>query len=109
MFTPDVSFKGDLVFDIGKIMEFNEGFYDILTSTFCEKLKSLPVFGVYKVVTERFRPDLISYRIYGDEQYKLILMMYNGLVSHKEIIPGIELIYPSLSSIESILFDESVR
>lgn len=109
MFAPDTSFDSTLVFDIGKTMEFNEGFYDILTSTFAEKLSKLPVKGTYRVVTERFRPDLISYRIYGAEQFKIILLMYNGLNSHLDIVPGITLLYPSMRDIEAILFETKVR
>lgn len=109
MFAPNTSFSSTLVFDIGKIMEFNNGFYDILTSVFVEKLRKLPVAGTYRVTTERFRPDLISYRIYGAEQYKIVLMLYNNLSSYLEIIPGLTLSYPSMNNIESILFDQTVR
>lgn len=109
MFTPDLSFNSELTFDFGKIIEFNEGFYDILTSTFIEKLMQLPILGTYHVTTERFRPDLISYRLYGSEQYKLMLLMYNSMTSPLEIVPGVVLSYPSLNSMEQILFDEVVR
>lgn len=109
MFIPDTSFKADLVFDIGKIMEFNEGFYDILTSLFVDKLEKLPVAGTYQVTTERFRPDLIAYRIYGAEQFKIILMMYNDLTSYLQIVPGLTLIYPSLRSVEELLFEHKMR
>lgn len=109
MFAPNTSFNADPVFDIGKIMEFNEGFYDILTSVFVAKLLALPVTGTYTVTTERFRPDLISYKIYGSEQYKLMLMLYNNLNAYTEILPGLTLSYPSLSAMEAILFDTTVR
>lgn len=109
MFAPDTSFDSSLSFDIGKIMEFKEGFYDILTSTFVEKLRNLPIAGSYRVTTERFRPDLISYRIYGSEQYKIMLLLYNNMSSYMDIVPGITLLYPSIRSMESILFDNKVR
>ncbi len=109
MFAPNTSFNAEPVFDLGKILEFNEGFYDILTSVFVEKLLQLPVAGTYSVTTERFRPDLISYKIYGSEQYKLMLMLYNSLNSYTEVVPGITRSYPSLSSMEAILFDTTVR
>lgn len=109
MFTPDLSFPSSLTFDIGKIMEFDDGFYDILTSTFAEKLVTLPIQGTFQVTTERFRPDLISYKIYGAEQFKIALMLYNNMTSFLEILPGVILNYPSLMSMEQILFDEVVR
>lgn len=109
MFSPDTSFNAEPVFDLGKIIEFNEGFYDILTSVFVEKLLQLPVTGTYTVTTERFRPDLISYNIYGSEQYKLMLMLYNNLSAYTDLVPGVTLSYPALSSMEAILFDTTVR
>lgn len=109
MFAPDVSFDSPLQFDLGKLMEFKEGFYDILSSTFCEKLLKLPVAGTYRVTVERFRPDKISYILYGDEQYKMMLLMYNSLSSYLDIVPGLDLVYPSLHDMEAILFDEKVR
>ena len=109
MFSPDTSFDSPLVFDIGKIMEFNEGFYDILTSTFLERLMELPIAGSYRVTTERFRPDLIAYRIYGEEQFKTVLMLYNNLTSYLEVLPGITLLYPSFRDMESIMLENKVR
>jgi hypothetical protein len=104
MFTSNVAFQSDLRIDFGKILEFNLDFYDILTSEYVVNLKNLPVAGTFRVVTERFRPDLISYRIYDDEQYKHILMVYNDLVSYKQILPGLTLAYPSLLGMQSLLF-----
>lgn len=109
MFAPDLSFDSPLTFDIGKIIEWNGGFYDILTSTFAEKLLKLPVVGTYQVTTERFRPDLISFRIYGSEQFKIPLLLYNNLTSFLDIQPGLILNYPSLTAMEQILFDNVVR
>lgn len=109
MFSPDTSFPGTPVFDLGKLMEFDEGFYDILTSVFVERLRSLPVAGTYTIVTERFRPDLVAYNIYGAEQYKLMLMLYNNISAYTEFVPGLTLSYPSLASMEAILFDTTVR
>ena len=109
MFSPDTSFAGDPVFDIGKIMEFKEGFYDILTSVFVEKLLALPVSGTYTIVTERFRPDLVAYNIYGSEQYKLMLMLYNNITNYTEFVPGLTLSYPTLASMDALLFDTAVR
>lgn len=109
MFNPDLSFEGELKFDIGKILPFEEGFYDILNSVFVIKLMALPMVGTFMVTNERFRPDIISYKLYGSEEYKIILMLYNGITSFQEIIPGITLLYPSLKSMEEILFDYTPR
>ena len=109
MFAPDTGFKADLVFDIGKLMEFNEGFYDILTSTFVANLEKLPVAGTYTVVSERFRPDLISHRKWGEEQFKIILMLYNGLTSYTQIVPGMTLLYPSFRAVEELMFESKMR
>lgn len=45
MFAPDTSFQAEAHFDIGKLMDFDEGFYDVLTSIFMEKLKTLQRIG----------------------------------------------------------------
>jgi hypothetical protein len=104
MQAPNTTFKTNIKFDFGRIMPFTEGFYDIINSKYVEELKKLPIAGVYTVTTEIYRPDLISYRIFGSVIYKMPLMIYNGVISYDQIVSGLELNYPSKTKMEELLY-----
>lgn len=109
MFNPDNTFDSYLRLDLGKLIELNNNFYDILTSNYVKHLHSLPIAGTYQVITEMFRPDLISYKIYKDVQYKLLLMEYNSIIKITEIVPGLVLKYPSLQDLQSLVFQLNTK
>ena len=59
--------------------------------------------------SERGRPDLIAYNKYGDTNYWWIILMYNGLISFKELKEGITIKVPDFSQISKILSDQATQ
>lgn len=91
-------------FAIGKFMEFIDDNYDPLTSSLMDTIVSLPQKGSYEVKGEDGRPDLLSYRIYGDYQYWWVLLVYNKRFDFREIATGDQIKYPSIDSLEDAYF-----
>jgi hypothetical protein len=98
-------------YDIAKFLEYltpppvSEGpVFDVLASYFWNKVPDLLLGGNYLVVGEANRPDLISYRIYGDTQYYWIIMLYNGISFNEDVVMGLTLNYPSLKDLEDLYF-----
>ena len=94
---------------MSKFMEFDTDSFCILDSYLCTQLKKLPYSGAMTVVTQAGRPDLLSYDIYGNIQYWWLLMLYNDLSSPTELVAGITVSFPSLSSIENLYFTLSTK
>lgn len=83
--------------------------FDFLTSGFCRQIPLLPQGGSYQVRDDVARPDLASYRIYGDTQYWWILLVYNKMISPAELLQGAVISYPSVSSIEQLFYTLSTQ
>lgn len=92
-----------------KYMEKVEGTVDILTSYFIIELQKLQPSGVFQVSSEIYRPDLISYKIYGHVQFWWIILIYNDLISPWELTVGKELSFPSLDDLENLYFSLKVK
>lgn len=104
---PNLKFESALKFDIGKIIPFMtspSGQYDILSSAYCSMIKNLPVSGSYKIIKDAYRPDLVSYAIYRDVKYKVPLLLYNDIYHYKECYQGRIILYPSMLSLDELLF-----
>jgi hypothetical protein len=86
------------------ILSYANPLYDVLGSYFWKQLKTLSVKGTYQVRGEDNRPDLISYRIYGNTQYWWIILLYNNLTSNEDIVGGMTLNYPALIDLETLYF-----
>lgn len=91
-------------FDMGKFMEMSDGALGILESYMMLEIPKLPFQGLYNVSGEGGMPDLLSYNIYGNEQYWWILMAYNNLIDPDELVEGMTIKYPSLASLEQLYF-----
>lgn len=97
-------------FDLAKFMEFLQGDnHDPLTSSVFNNIRSLEKGGQYRVSGEDGKPDLISYRIYGDTQYWWIILAYNGKTSYLDIKNGEELIFPTIVAIEDFYFSLKIN
>ena len=116
----NTEYSTDVRYDIPKFATHTENVIDILDSYMFEKVsayyeeqvdvKDLTVDGVFEVVTEEYRPDLISYEIYdGDTQYWWLLMEFNGLIDIFQIVSGLQMKYFSLTQLEDIYFTLSSR
>lgn len=104
MFYIDETYESSIRYDMGKLLEFDEGFRDLINSYFVSEIKNLELEGQYVVVGEEERPDLISYKIYKHTQYWEILMLYNDIIEIEEIINGSIINYPSIDSMETLYF-----
>ncbi len=93
-----------LRYDLGKFMAFIDDSFDPLTSTLIENIKSLKQEGITKIKVEAGRPDLISYRLYGDTQFWWIIMFYNDIFDVEDIKAGDFLGYPSQNDLDSYYF-----
>jgi len=96
-------------YDIAKFVEwytpsFDTPVYDILYSYFWNNVVNIPQGGSFVVSGEENRPDLISYKIYGETQYWWIILLYNGLSSNEQVTAGLELKYPLLVDMEALYF-----
>jgi hypothetical protein len=90
-------------FDMSKFMEYTDN-YDPLTSNFLKRLLELPIRGQRKIEGEENRPDLVSYRIFGDSQYWWIVLMYNRKLITDTFTNGEDIVFPSLTELENLLF-----
>lgn len=104
MFYIDTAYQSNDRLDQGKLLLFQDNWYDNIPSYFMYKIKSLPIAGTLVVTNQIFRPDLISFDIYGDVQYKGWLMIYNDIIKKEDIISGRTIRYPSVASMETVYF-----
>ena len=97
-------------YDLSKFIEMgDDGAFDPLNSYFLYMLPTLPTVNFYTVRLEAGRPDLLSNSIYGATQYWWILMHYNHMIKPQDIKVGMSVRYPSLSAIEQLYRDLSLR
>ena len=96
-------------FDQGKFFEFVTDNFDPLTSTLLREIRDLPLFGRFNVSNEEGRPDLVSFRVFGDTQYWWALMVYNDITKVDDVINGTVINYPSLASLEDLFFSLKAR
>lgn len=102
MFYVNSQSNAKLKFDVDKVQPFEEDFFDVIPSMFHFRLLQLPPASVYMVTYDAYKPDLISYRIYKNVQYKMLLMEYNSIFELTQLTSGTRLVYPSLSAMENI-------
>ncbi len=89
-------------YDMSKLIQWNEGCYDILDSYFWDMLKTVELSGRYVIQGEEHRPDLLAYNVYGDVQYWWILMLFNNLSCNEQLKTGMVIEYPSLQEVEKL-------
>lgn len=105
MFYIDLSLDNLNRFDFAKFSEEIDNARDILSSYLLSSLHKIPLGGIYKVINEASRPDLISYKLYGFTQYWWVILFYNNLVDSEDIVNGMELRYPLLRDLEVFYFE----
>lgn len=89
-------------YDEVKFLQFNNDNLDPLNSYMLSNIKSLPEQGNYIITNFEKRPDMISYRIYGDTQYWWVIMHYNDVDNINLLTNGTVIYYPSLNAIENL-------
>ena len=101
-FNPDID--TDERYDPSKLLEFNEGMPDVITSHFYTEIKKLESYGEYTVISEAGNVPLISYILYGEVEYHEILMVYNDILDISDVKLGNLIKYPSLDDLELLYF-----
>lgn len=104
VFNINLDYESSVRFDIARFVEYTENSYEPLTSEFFEKVGALPNIDRFTVTSEAGRPDLISYKIYGSDQYWWILMLINGIMDVSGITEGTVIEYIDLSDLEDLYF-----
>lgn len=96
-------------YDMAIFLDFtDDGVFDPLNSYFMYEIPKLPTIGYHTVRTEEHRPDMLSFNIYGDTQYWWVLMWYNHMMKPQDIKVGVQVRYPSLSSLEQLYLNASL-
>jgi len=100
----NLDYETDIRFDNAKFLDYSEGCYETLTSSFLYEIEKLPPVDRFTVTSEEKRPDLISQKIYGSTQYWWLLMEYNNIIDINNIVNGTIFEYPDLIDLENIYF-----
>lgn len=97
-------------YDLAKFMEYLNGDnYDPLTSHFFNEIQNLKQGGKYQIQGEDGRPDLLSYRIYGNTQYWWVILIYNGITEFNNFVTGTEMKFPQLQALEDFYFSLKIK
>ena len=90
-------------FDMGRFMEFSDN-YDPLTSSMINDLDTVKSRSVYEVQNAEGRPDLISYRRYGDTQFWWVIALYLNKMDFDDFSVGEVLQTPEIDFLEDFYF-----
>ena len=96
-------------FDMAKFMEYLGDNYDPLTSHLFNEVQNIKQGGKYQIQGEDGRPDLLSYRIYGNTQYWWLILIYNGITEFNNFSTGTEISFPQLSALEDFYFSLKIK
>lgn len=104
MFYYDEDYESSAKYDLSKLVYYQDGCHDVLTSYFLAELPNIARLGERSVSVEENRPDLLSYNIYGDTQFWWILLAYNNILSFEDLLAGDTINYTSINELESVYF-----
>lgn len=89
-------------FDMINFLNFDVDNIDCHGSYMLENIRTLSQVGIMKITAEQYRPDMLSYNLYGITDYWWILMWYNSIVNISDLVSGVEIRYPSQVDIENL-------
>ena len=101
-------YESDERFDMARFMAYTDNF-DPLTSRFLHDLSGLAHSGEYIVQNEEGRPEILSYKIYGNTQYWWILLYYNGITAVEDLTTNMVIKYPSIGDLENLYFSMKAK
>jgi len=103
MYFINLNYQGTPKYSLGRFCEYLDDLYDVIPSYFLQRLRNLPVKGYLTITPDlEFRPDLLSYNLYGETQYWWLLLFYNDLISFEDLVSGLEIKYFDLVDLESL-------
>ncbi len=91
-------------FDLERFVNFTNQYFDILQSPILDILKTFKIIGEYTIREFPYRPDVVSYNIYGDAQYWIYIMIYNGISNVMDLTQGKVITFFSLDDLEKTLY-----
>lgn len=91
-------------FDPRRFLEWSDDMYDVLSSSFFEKIEELPMAGLYRDRQGKGRLDNLSYRLYNTTSYWWVLALYNFMPNHKYAAEGTQIRYFNVADLERMLF-----
>lgn len=97
-----------LRFDMSKFILFDTDVFEPVTSHLWSQIKTLESGGQYIVTGDDYRPDNVSYKIYGTTEFWWVLLIYNDKLSFNDLQHGDELKYPSIQALEDVYFSLKV-
>jgi hypothetical protein len=100
--------ESDVRFDPERFMQYTDNL-DPLTSSIFTDVKKLNIAGYFVIGGEEYRPDSISFKIYGHHQYWWLLMAYNDIQDINALTSGRSIKYPSQADLEDIYFSLKSR
>lgn len=109
MFTVNLKDQPDSPYSMSRYMASEIDAKDPLDSMLLTYLATLPVSQTYTVRTLERRPDLISHAVYGTTELYELLMCYNGIVNHEEIVSGMRLNCFSKNDLDNLIASISVQ
>jgi len=95
-------------YDMAKFLEYTDNFDPLNTAMF-EDIKKLAHGGDFIVTGEEGRPDLVSFKIFGDTQYWWVILLYNAKTNVDAIAEGDRLRFPDLNALEDLFFSLKSR
>jgi len=101
--------KTEKRYDLAKFLEQTSDSFDPLTSSLLDRIDKLELGGYYTVRGEDGMPWILSERLYGDDQYWWIIMLYNGFSGIESITNGQNVKYPSINAIQDEYFTLKTR
>jgi hypothetical protein len=106
-YNQDPQIAGMKRFDIARFLFARDGYFDAASSYLIQNLPSLPMVGYYIIVDTPFRPDTISFDIWGDTQYWWMVMLYNNIIDIRNLPQLTRLNYFSLSDLD-LMFSKMI-
>ena len=93
-------------YDMSRFMRYDivNDMYDILDSEFIKAIPKIQVYGIRTITVEEGSPSLLCERLYGyfNYQYWWIIMEMNGLISPDDLVAGLQIKYPLLSTLDTL-------
>ena len=100
----DADFESPNRYDLAKFAVYEEDVFDLIPSFLFEEIMNLPISGYKTISGQEGDAALLSYEIYQDTQYWQILMEYNSLIEPAQLVSGLQIKYPSVTSLENLYF-----
>lgn len=91
-------------YDIANYVELANGRFDVFNSYLLTQLPHLSEAGRYTITTEEFLPQLIAYKIYGDNSLWQLLLYYSQL-RIQDLTPGTLVKYFNINDLDNLIIE----